>query len=200
MFWLRSNCCGKSEKIPQLPPILEKKEVNIMTNALSGSDIDLLARLRNNARVKMTHLSRDANMPVSTIFERMRGPLSKCVLKYTCVLKNTELGFNSRATIILKVDKEQKKEIGQFLEKHQNVNSLYKINNGYDFMMDAIFRQMADLEEFIEQLERKYRIKHKEVYFIIDEIKQETFLSDPQNAHFLVGEGTEKPARKAAKR
>ncbi len=156
-----------------------------MTNALSDSDIKLIARLRNNARSKITKLSRETGLPISTICERIKGPIAACITKYTCILKNEMLGFNSRATIILKVDKEQKREIGAFLEKHPNVNSLYKINNGYDFLLDVIFRQMANLEEFIEQMERKYRIKHKEVYFIIDEIKQESFLADQQDALFL---------------
>ncbi len=155
---------------------------------MEDKDIVLLAHLRKNARAKLTQISKHTGIPVSTIFERLRMPLSGCVAKYTCILNNSELGFNSRATVILKVDKEQKVEIGQFLEKHQNVNSLYRINNGYDFMLDVVFRQMVHLEEFIEQLERKFRIKQKEVYFIIDEVKQEAFLADPNTAMFLFDE------------
>lgn len=160
-----------------------------MAKAFSGSDLELLAYLRRNARIKITHLSRETELPVSTIFERLKGPIARCVNKYTCILNNSELGFNSRATIILKVDKEQKKEIGIFLEKHPNVNSLFRINNGYDYLIDVVFRQMINLEDFIEQLERKYRVKQKEVYFIIYEIKQESFLSDPESAGLVVDDG-----------
>lgn len=167
---------------------------------MEEKDILLLAYLRKNARAKLTHISKQTDIPVSTMFERIRTPLSGCIKKYTCLLNNSELGFNSRATLILKVDKEQKHDIGQFLEKHQNVNSLYRINNGYDFLIDVIFRQMIDLEEFIEQLERKFRIKHKEVYFIIDEVKQEAFLADPQTALFLFdGQPRQKAAKEAKK-
>ena len=160
---------------------------------LEERDIVLLSHLRRNARAKLTHISKQADIPVSTIFERLRNPLSSYLSKYTWLLNNSEIGFNSRATMILKVDKEQKNEIGQFLEKHQNVNSLYRINNGYDFLVDIIFRQMVYLEEFIEQLERKFRIKQREVYFIIDEIKQESFLADPQTAKLLFDDA---PAKK----
>ena len=163
---------------------------------MEEKDIMLLAHLRKNARAKLTHISKQTDIPVSTIFERLRAPLSSYVKKYTCLLNNNEIGFNSRATIILKVDKEQKSEIGQFLEKHQNVNSLYRINNGYDFMLDVIFKQMINLEEFVEQLERKYRIKQKEVYFIIDEVKQEAFLADPHTAKFLFDGQAAKGAKK----
>ena len=158
-----------------------------MQKQLSDSDLALLAHLRKNARMKMTHLSKKTEVPVSTIFERMKGPIAACVYKYTCILNNIELGFNSRATIILKVDKEQKKEIGSFLDKHHNVNSLLRINNGYDFLIDVIFRQMANLEEFVEQLERKYKITQKEIYFVIDEGKQESFLGDPAAVSLVMG-------------
>ncbi len=163
---------------------------------LEDKDVVVLAHLRKNARAKLKEISRQTDIPVSTLFERVRAPLGGYIRKYTCLLNNNELGFSSRATLILKVDKEQKHDIGQFLEKHQNVNSLYRINNGYDFLIDVIFRQMADLEEFIEQLERKFRIKHKEVYFIIGEVKQEAFLADPQTALFLFDR---QPRQKAAK-
>lgn len=143
-------------------------------------DFVLLANLRKNSRSKLTQLSREMEMPVSTIFERMNTVIGNCVQKYTCVLKNSEVGFHSRATIILKVDKEQKPEIGLYLEKHPNVNSLFKINNGYDFLIDVIFRQMADLEGFVENLERTYKIKSRDVYFIIEEVKQEGFMAEPK--------------------
>ncbi len=163
-------------------------------------DVVLLAHLRKNARAKLTNISKQTDIPVSTIFERLRSPLRSYIRKYTCLLNNSEVGFNSRATLILKVDKEQKNEIGQFLEKHQNVNSLYKINNGYDFLIDVIFRQMAHLEEFIDQLERKFRIKQKEVYFVIEEVKEEAFMADPQTALFLFdGQPQQKAAKEAKK-
>ena len=154
---------------------------------LEAEDAVLLSHLRKNSRIKLTWLSRETGMPVSTIHDRMNGPIGRSVQRYSCVLNNSEIGFNSRATIILKVDKEQKQEISQYLERYPNVNSLYRINNGYDFMLDAIFPQMVHLEEFVEQLERKFRIKHREVYFIIAEVKQESFLSDPQAAAFTCG-------------
>ena len=158
-------------------------------------DLALLAHLRKNARATLTEIGRETGMPVSTIFERLKGPLSSYIKRHTCILDNNKLGFTSRATLILKVDKEQKKEIGQFLQKHQNVNSLYRINNGYDYLADIIFGQMIDMEEFIEMLESKYKVRHKEVYFIIDEVKQEGFLADPQTAMLAF----EQPAAATAK-
>ena len=162
---------------------------------IETKDVVLLAHLRKNARATLTDISRETDVPVSTIFERLKGPLGKYIKRYTCILDNSQTGFTARATMIIRVDKEQKTEIGLFLQRHQNVNSLYRINNGYDFLADVIFRHMIELEEFIEMLETKFKVKHREVYFIIDEVKQEGFLSDPATAHLLFG-----PSPKAGKR
>ena len=163
---------------------------------IEAKDAVLLAHLRKNARATLTDISRETDVPVSTIFERLKGPLGKYVKRYTCLLDNTQTGFTARATLIMKVDKEQKHEIGQFLQRHQNVNSLYRINNGYDFMADGIFRNMMELEEFIEFLETKFKVKHKDVYLIIGEIKQEGFMADPNSVQLV----TEQPKAKAVKK
>lgn len=164
---------------------------------MERDDLVLLACLRKNARSKLTHISRETDMPVSTIFEKLKGAVGSYVRRYTCLLNNNELGFSSRVTLIIKVDKELKDGLSQFLQKHQNVNNLYRINNGYDFLVDAIFRQMIDLEEFIELLEAKFKVKHKEVYFIIDELRQEGFLSGPEALTPLFGQPPVKAAKKA---
>ena len=166
---------------------------------IEAKDAILLAHLRKNARATLTDISRETDIPVSTIFERLKGSLSKYVKKYTCILDNTQTGFTARATLILKVDKEQKAEIGQFLIKHQNVNTLYRINNGYDFLADVIFKQMIELEEFIELLETRYKVKHRDVYFIIDEVKQEGFMADPNSVQLVFEQPKAKTRQKKQK-
>ena len=81
---------------------------------------------------------------------------------------------------MLRVHKDSKEPIRQFLEKHVNANSLYKINNGYDFLIEGVFRHLKDVEDFLEKLEEKFEVMEKQVYYIIDDIKRETFMEDPQ--------------------
>ena len=61
--------------------------------------------------------------------------------------------------------------------KSENVNCLYKINNGFDFMAETIFRSMNELEEFLESLDQRFKLVSKQVYFIIEEIAREQFLT-----------------------
>jgi hypothetical protein len=63
--------------------------------------------------------------------------------------------------------------------KSLNVNSVYKINNGFHFLAECIFRDVKELEEFVDQIDERFSVRSKEVHYIIDDIKRESFLSQP---------------------
>ena len=63
--------------------------------------------------------------------------------------------------------------------KHGNVNSIYKINNGFDFQVEVIFRNLKEVEAFVESLEDSFSITSKQIYYVIDELKKECFLTNP---------------------
>ena len=115
----------------------------------------------------------------SSLYEKIKRSEGNIITKHTCLVDFTKLGFNTRAKVVIQASISSKAELLSFLLKHQNVNSVYKINNGYDFMIEGIFRNMRELEEFLELLQDKFKIKKQETYFIIDDLKRESFLSDP---------------------
>lgn len=90
-----------------------------------------------------------------------------------------KLGYNTRANIILKVNKGDREAIKEFLMKHSSINSAFKINNGYDFLIEAVFSNIKEVEDFTEELEEKFSIKSKQVFYVIDDLKKEEFLSNP---------------------
>ena len=146
-------------------------------------ELQILAYMRKNSRMPLTEISRKINVPVSTIFDKLKEHTNKKTIhKYTIIYDFQQIGYTTKTIVLLKVDKEQKEQIKQYLIKNQNVNNLYKINNGYDFMMECIFRNLEEQEQFIEQLETKYRIKTKETHYVISDIKRESFLSEPDMA------------------
>ena len=146
---------------------------------VSKKDLLIIANLRNNARATLTMISKRTNIPISTIYDRLKNHSGGLIKKHTTLLDFSKLGFNTRANITLKVDRKIRDDVKNFLIKHQNINSVYKINNGYDFLIEAIFKHIKDLEDFMELMEEKFKIKSKQVYYVIDEIKRENFLTDP---------------------
>jgi len=145
---------------------------------ITKKDIQIISHLRRDSREMLTKLSRKTGVPVSTIFDRLKMHTGGLIKKNTSIIDFTMLGFNSRAKVILKVDREDREELKQILKTNKNINNAYRINNGYDFMFEAIFRNMKELEDFLYSLEKEFRILEKHVYYVIDGIKQEDFLSD----------------------
>ena len=147
---------------------------------LAKKDILILTNLRNNARMSLTRISKRTKVPISTIYDKLRGRLNNIITKTTALIDFTKLGFNARAKIMIKIDKKDRKEAREYLTRHLNINSVYKINNGYDLLVEGIFKDIREVEDFIENLESKYNIKDLKVYYVVEDIKRESFLNNDQ--------------------
>lgn len=139
----------------------------------------LLTELRKNARQSLTKMGNSVNMPISTVYDKIKANSDDVITKYTCILDFARLGFSCRAQIILKVRKDEKEEMREHLLKSWNVNSVYRINNGYDFLVETVFKDLREADDFIERLESRFKIREKKIYYIMEDIARERFLTEP---------------------
>ncbi len=151
---------------------------------MDKKDLKILSYLRKDSRMPLTKMSRHAKIPVSTIFDRIRINERNMIVRHTSLLNFNQLGFHARSNIILKVDRDDKENLKQYLMKHASVNSVCKVNNGYDFMVEGVFKQIKDMEDFIEDVESKFKIPEKMTFFIIEDLKRESFMADPDMLFF----------------
>jgi DNA-binding Lrp family transcriptional regulator len=142
---------------------------------MNQKDMQILKYLRQNSRTKLTSISKKTKIPVSTIFDKIKQ--NEYIIKYTSLIDFRKLGFFARANIIIKVDREDKDKFREYLIKNENVNSVFRINNGFDFMFEAVFKQIIDLEEFCDNLEKKFKIIDSKSYFLIEDLKREDFMT-----------------------
>jgi len=152
---------------------------------MNQKDLLILAHLRNDARITLTNLSKKTNIPISTIYDRLKAQEEGFIQKHTTLIDFSKLGYNTRANITIKVDREQREAIKEYLLKHQNVNSVYKINSGYDFLIETVFKNIKDLEDFMETLDQKFKIVDSQTHYIINDIKREAFMSNPEMLKFI---------------
>ena len=127
--------------------------------------------------MSLTKLSRKTRMPVSTLFDRIKHryhPLKR----YTCLLDFPKLGFDSRAFVLLKLERD-KERCTSFLSKHHNVNTLFRVNNGWHVMAELVFPTMPMLEAFLELLDKKFTIEDRRVHYVLQEIIRERFFAEP---------------------
>jgi len=153
---------------------------------LNKKDLQIIASLRKNSRQRLTKISKNLKIPVSTIFARIKQNEKTLLLQNTTLLDFSYLGFNTRAHIFFKAKEAKKKEFIDYLHLNENVNSLYKVNNGFDCMAEVVFKNLKHLEDFLEKIDIKFGIKKKEVHYILDDLKREKFFSDPETIDLIV--------------
>lgn len=148
---------------------------------ISERDVLILRYLRNDARMSLAKIARKENIPISTLFSVVQELESNVINNSTTLIDFSKLGFNITVFGFLKADETTKQQLADLLMTHPNTNSLSKINNGYDFFIEAIFDNMASYTKFNEMLENM-KLKEKKTMFSIEEIKKEDFLT--REEHF----------------
>lgn len=144
------------------------------------TDLLLLAHLRKDSRQSLKEISRSTHVAVSTLHDRIKANADNAIIRNSCLINFDALGFGVKAHVMFKINKSDKENVRKFLLKSFNVNNLYKINNGYDFIVEVVFRSISEMEDYLEELDHKFSIKSKDVHYITEDLKREAFLSDPQ--------------------
>ena len=124
-------------------------------------------------------LSKMLCIPVSTVFDKIQTYEGRLIRGHTTLLNFSRLGYATRAQVLIKTDMRCRDALCEYLTKHGNVNTICKINNGFDYLVEIIFVTLRQMEDFIENLEQKFAIHNLELHYIIDDIKKEGFLADP---------------------
>lgn len=144
----------------------------------SERDMLLFRALRRNGRTTLTALSDRTHVPISTIYERLQQQRGTIIKRYTVLLDFQKIGYPVHMYFVLKAEKRQKQRVVDFLENHNAVNTVYKINNGFDVICEAFFENIQTAELFIEILEDKYAVRKIQSFYILEEIKKEEFFME----------------------
>jgi len=152
---------------------------------MDKKDLTFLSYLRNNARRSLTEISRLTSIPVSTLFDRLKTQQDGLITKHATLIDFTKLGYMCRVHIAVKVNIEDRNDVRAYLLGQDCVNSLFKINNGFDFLLEGVFQHVKEMEDFLERLETRFEVKEKDVHYIIEDIEREKFLTNPLNLGFV---------------
>ncbi len=151
---------------------------------MKKEDLEIICHIRNNCRTKITKVAKKVGMPASTVYEKIRNDAG-IISKYACLLNFEKLGMPARVYFVIKADKTLKDPLRTFLDNQFFINNFWKINNGYDFMFEAVFRDMNDVELFKDLIEARFKIKNLHMFYIIQSIKTEKFMTDKSHIELL---------------
>ena len=112
---------------------------------------------------------------------------TKVILETTKKIKKHYGIRTGKLTKVKQKKFEREEKIRETLLKNKSINSCYKINNGYDYLVEGVFKEITHVQHFIEELETKLDIEEKQVFYILEDLRKEDFLSSPEYIK-LVGE------------
>jgi DNA-binding Lrp family transcriptional regulator len=143
---------------------------------LSKENLQIIAALRKNARRSLVDVSNDIGIPHSTIHQKVREYENKIIKKHTSIIDFQKIGFLSHCFLLLKVPQEHKASLKNYILEHKNLNSLYNINTGYDFLLECVFNDISAQKEFLVYLSTQFHVELQKID-VLSPLVQENFLT-----------------------
>ena len=144
---------------------------------MNEKEIQIISRLRKDARGSLASISSEIQMPISTVYDKIsRFSKENIITKYTALVDFKKLGYHYQSKIALKVGSLDKLKLLSFLQSHPHINSIYEINGGFDYFIETIHKDIKDYINFINNLKEDYTIIELHEYQIIEEIDREKFI------------------------
>ena len=78
-----------------------------------------------------------------------------------------------------------RQKIEVYLLKHLSVNSIYRINNGYSYFVESVHKDLNEAEDYLEELDSRFKLRKKAVFYILGDIVRERFFSEPETIDLL---------------
>jgi len=156
---------------------------------ITNKDLQIIAHLRQDSRKNLTLISKEIAMPISTLFDRIKRYNNSIITRNTVLVDFKKLGYNMKLNILIKTKTESRDRLRKFLEDNVNINSIYRVNNGYDFIIEGIFKNLIQVQAFEDTLEQ-YDIQAMQQFYILEEVKEEGFISQPDMIESLSRKNT----------
>ncbi len=142
----------------------------------------IISHLRHDARTSLASISHSIQMPISTVYDKItKMHHSNVITRFTALVDFSKLGYHYHAKLALKVNRTQRKDIFQFLQEHDSINSLYEINGGFDFLIETIHPSIKEYIEFLDAIKEQFDLEQIQEYQVISTVQQEKFLQNTKS-------------------
>lgn len=134
---------------------------------------DIIRELRKNSRKSLSDISKDKNIPLTTIVNRFKKVQNEFIDKHVSLLDFSKLGFNFRTYYTIK--SKDKKSLLESLINSKSVNNIQRLAHEYDFFVECIFNSIGESYDFRDKIENFCHADIIELHFV-EELKKEEFI------------------------
>ena len=97
-------------------------------------------------------------------------------MRHVSLLDFEKSGFHSHAFVGIKTSPDQRMRLRDWLRSKPAVNSVFRVDGGMDYVVEAVFPSQREFHEFIEEMESKNIIIAKQVFNVLDVVQKEGFM------------------------
>ena len=119
---------------------------------MKQKDREIIKCMRTGKRVNISEIARQLNLPISTVSDHIRKIERKYVIKRASLLDYPKLGYFANARVAMRVSPAKRSQLLDFLRNEECVNSIYHVNDGYDFLVDCVWKDAIDRKNWICRL------------------------------------------------
>ncbi len=118
---------------------------------LDDKDMDILSILKRNAKNTTQQISRELNIPITTVHNRIKKLESEGIIsKYTVIVNRKKLGKDISARLAIRAGRlaDQNKICNELL-KVEAVDKVYQITGDYDIIAKVCVKDIEELHSLI---------------------------------------------------
>ena len=120
-----------------------------VNSEMDETDLAILRSLMKNARITISKMSQEIDVPDATISHRLKR-LERTVIKgYTVILDPQTVGLEMTAIIIIQTETEKHGAVKIALSKLEEVSEVYSVSGEYDLLIKLWAHDMEELNHVI---------------------------------------------------
>jgi Lrp/AsnC family leucine-responsive transcriptional regulator len=150
---------------------------------LDAIDSKILEVLQENSRVSISDLSKQVNLSLSAVSERLKKlETSNIIEKYTVILDSKALGQD--LSVLMNISLENPRDTEEFLDIIKNESEILEchyVTGEYDYILRITTRNTVTLEALMNRIKAIPKIKRTQTNVILSTLKQNYSIS-PNNS------------------
>jgi len=119
-------------------------------SAMDETDLVILDALAKNARVTLSKMSEDIDVPDATISHRLKRLEREVIKGYTVIFDPGAVGLDMTAIIIIQTETEKHSAVKYALADLDEVSEVYSVSGEYDLLIKLWAHDMEELNQLID--------------------------------------------------
>jgi Lrp/AsnC family transcriptional regulator for asnA, asnC and gidA len=158
-----------------------------MKKLFDTKDMEILACLRRDARQPLKSMSKQVGLPISTIYDRIKKlEVNGLIESYTVLINYKKMQHPIKAAIFLKANNGNREKLETAAFESIYTNTLIKLTGDeYNYLLEGVFPSMDALSTFVDKLGAGFNLEKHKVYYVITEIKRESFMKNASDVKLL---------------